>query len=117
MVADCPPRPTPPHHSLRSRGEGSGAAWAKRVHWIRACRLSAQILRRLAGVRRRRVLLAQLEALDLSGRGFRQVGADLEPAGIFPQTRVLLDVVLQRLEKALVGLVSAFEHDEGLGFE
>ena len=30
---------------------------------------------------------------------------------------MLLDVVLQRLEQALVGLVSAFEHDEGLGLD
>ena len=63
--------------------------------------------------RSRASLVPQLEALDLSGRGFRQAVDDLDPARIFPRADLLLDVLLQRLVQA-VGLRARAQHHEGL---
>src|SRR6187399_2115443 len=43
----------------------------------------------------RRALVAQFEALDLAGRGLRQVGAKLDPARVFVGGKLGFDVVLQ----------------------
>src|SRR6266568_778631 len=56
----------------------------------------------------------QLEALQLAGRGPRQVGPDIDPARIFPGAGALLDVDPQPFEQALVGRIAVAEHDEGL---
>src|SRR5215831_6576051 len=57
--------------------------------------------------------IPQLEALDLTGRGARQVGSDVDPARIFPGAGALLHMRAQRFEQPLVGAVTVFEHDEG----
>src|SRR5215471_2185627 len=57
--------------------------------------------------------IPQLEALDLAGRGARQVGPDVDPARIFPGAGALLHMRAQRFEQPLVGAVTVLEHDEG----
>ena len=60
-------------------------------------------------------LLAQLEALDLSGRGFRQLAADLDPAWLLPRAGGGFDVRLQFLEQSVIGFYTRLQHDERLG--
>src|SRR5690242_7970252 len=50
----------------------------------------------LEGSLARRPLAAQFEALDLAGRGLRQVGAKLDPAGVFVGRELGFVVILQR---------------------
>src|SRR6185369_17805724 len=50
----------------------------------------------LEGSLARRALAAQFEALDLAGRGLRQIGAKLDPARVFVGRELGFDVVLQR---------------------
>src|SRR5262245_19802907 len=46
--------------------------------------------------------LPQLEALNLAGRGARQVAPHIDPAWIFLEPRAFLDVHPERLQQALV---------------
>src|SRR4051795_5860137 len=76
----------------------------------------------LAGSLARRALAAQFEALDLAGRGLRQIGAKLDPAGVFIGGELGFDVVLQRPRHRVTswrlcdfGLI--LHHDEGLGLD
>src|SRR5215470_3875192 len=57
--------------------------------------------------------IPQLEALDLAGRGARQVAPNVDPARIFPRAGALLHMRAQRFEQPLVGAVTVLEHDEG----
>src|ERR1700691_5338453 len=50
-----------------------------------------------------RIQFAQLETLQLAGRGARQGGADIDPARILPRPGALLDVHAQRLDEPFVG--------------
>src|SRR4051812_20325710 len=74
--------------------------------------------RRVGGTEYRRqvspepALGPQLEALDLAGRGLRQLGPKLDPAWIFVGCQLLLAVILQRAREALAGLVRRLEHHE-----
>src|SRR6478672_10183187 len=68
----------------------------------------------------RRTLAAQFEALNLAGRGFRQISAKLDPTGVFVGGELRFDVVLQRpRHRVTSGGVSDFglilQHHEGLG--
>src|SRR5262245_59832744 len=65
---------------------------------------------------RLRFQLPELIALDLSGRGARQVEPHVDPARILPQAGALLHVRLERLQQALVYGVAVAQHDEGLRF-
>src|SRR5689334_11178745 len=58
--------------------------------------------------------LAQLEALDLSGRGLRQRGHHLDPSRIFPRSDLLLDVLLQLV---MLGCLAVAQHDIGFRLE
>src|SRR5215470_1082945 len=61
--------------------------------------------------------IPQLEALNLAGRGARQVGPDVDPARIFPRAGALLHMRAQRLEQPFIGAVAVLEHDEGFRFD
>src|ERR1700733_2873492 len=65
---------------------------------------------------RRRFIVSQLEPLDLAGRGFRQGVDGLDPARIFPDADLLLDVFFQRLVEAISPGAGA-QHDKRLGLE
>src|SRR6267378_2506374 len=58
----------------------------------------------------------QLEPLDFARSGFRQAIDDVDPARIFPRADLLLDVLLQRLMKA-VGVRVRSQHHERLGLQ
>src|SRR6266516_6361043 len=64
-----------------------------------------------------RALRPQLEALDLAGRGLRQVGAEFDPARIFVGRERALHMLLQHLHKLGTGLVRRLEHDERRGLD
>src|SRR5437763_4806207 len=51
----------------------------------------------------------QLEALDLSGRGFGQFGANFDPARIFVRCELLLAMFLQGQEQCFAGPFGRFE--------
>src|SRR6516225_674216 len=57
-------------------------------------------------------LIAQLEALNLARRGLWQLGAQIDPARVFPGAGVLLDVRLQILEQGSIGVVAGLQDDE-----
>src|SRR5580704_9057511 len=59
----------------------------------------------------------QLEALNFAGRGFRQLGAEFEPARIFVGGELLLAVILQGAREGVARLVRRFEHHERLGLD
>src|SRR5438445_7250351 len=61
--------------------------------------------------------IPQLEALNLAGRGARQVSPDVDPARIFPRAGALLHMRAQRFEQPLVGAVAVLEHNEGFRFD
>src|SRR2546430_12601350 len=62
-------------------------------------------------------ILAQFEALNFSRRGLGQLGANGDPARVFPRPGTLLDVCLERVEQVLVRHVPFLEHDEGFRFQ
>src|SRR5579859_2169609 len=57
------------------------------------------------------VVFPQLETLDLAGCGFRQGFDGLDPARIFPDADLLLDVVLQRLVETSLVRLGAQHHE------
>src|SRR5262245_37715879 len=103
----------------RERGDPDQPAEAAGLAWIPAC-ARMNVADRTSTDRGRLlrrglpILFPQLEALDLSGRGAWQGGAQLDPARKFPRSRLVLDVPLQCLEQAVVGLVAVPEHDKCL---
>src|SRR5882757_8140982 len=76
----------------------------------------------LGGSLARRALAAQFEALNLAGRGLRQIGAKLDPAGVFVRGELGFDVVLQCprhrvTSRRLCDFGLILHHHEGLGLD
>ena len=60
-------------------------------------------------------MFPQLEALDLSGRGLRQVVDHVDPPRILPHADLLLDVLLKRFAQGLSVAFGVFlQRDERL---
>src|SRR5579871_3516603 len=81
--------PYPPLHLSPTKGER--AEHHSRLHFV-PCLANTSWLRRI---------IPQLEPLDLAGCGLRQGLDGLDPARIFPDADLLLDVLLQRLVQTL----------------
>src|SRR4051812_26390585 len=58
---------------------------------------------------------AQLEPLDLAGRGLRQLGKKFDPARIFVRREALLHMLLKRPLQRLRGTLPWLQYDIGLG--
>src|SRR5215467_151681 len=61
-----------------------------------------------------RFQLTQFVALDLPRRSAWQIGADVDPAWIFPQAGAFLHVRLERLHQRIARAVAVAQHDERL---
>src|SRR3984957_3150995 len=103
----------PPSLTLPHKGGGNDGASEERAE--RAVRQHFDFYR-AATSRLRRFIIPQLEPLDLAGRGFRQRVDGLDPARIFPDADLLLDVLFQRLVQAIC-LRAGAQHHERLGLE
>src|SRR5690242_16212750 len=58
-------------------------------------------------------VLPELEPLDLTGGGLRQLFQELDPAGILVRCQQLLDVLLQLRGESGAGFVAIFQDDAG----
>src|SRR3954463_5571415 len=58
---------------------------------------------------------SELEALDLAGRGLRQVGAELDPSRVLVRSELALHMLLKSFRQRIGARLAGFQHDIGLG--
>src|ERR1700674_5962646 len=70
--------------------------------------------RSIIPISRSRTFAPQLEALNLAGRGFWQLVAELDPARILEGRELELDMLLQRAGQGVARVLRRLEHHERL---